>query len=250
MNGSPLVRVPLITSVCLLTLTSCMPPSFTCSRNVEYGMSCTAPDRALKLLTTVATTTAITIHRTMFLARSFKVASSERDGSCRAPAGHRAQGGSRPDTTTTRSGNAITGSLHWELGSGCGFMDMKWEHSSRIKGARQQIKFRTALPRGRRLAHLDRPEQPPQPLNERLEVPPLEHFDQEVAAGRERLGREIARQPGQVHRAVLVDRRNPGRVRRNVGHHQLRPVRAQQGLQLLEHRVVSEVPLHEFHSVN
>ena len=43
-------------------------------------MSCTAPDRALKLLTTVATTTAITIHRTMFLARSFKVASSERRG--------------------------------------------------------------------------------------------------------------------------------------------------------------------------
>jgi hypothetical protein len=35
-------------------------------------MSCTAPDRALKLLTTVATTTAITIQRTMFLARSFK----------------------------------------------------------------------------------------------------------------------------------------------------------------------------------
>src|SRR5688500_8731585 len=75
-------------------------------------------------------------------------------------------------------------------------MDMKWEHSSRIKGARQQIKFRTALPRGRRLAHLDRREQPPQPLDERLEVPALEHLDQEIAAGRERLGREIERQLG------------------------------------------------------
>src|SRR4026208_531677 len=72
MKLSPLVRVPLMTSLCLLIFTSAMPPSFTCSMNVEYGISCTAPDRALKLLTTVATTTAITIHRTMFLARSFK----------------------------------------------------------------------------------------------------------------------------------------------------------------------------------
>src|SRR6187455_3481727 len=71
MKLSPLVRVPLMTSLCLLIFTSAMPPSFTCSMNVEYGISCTAPDRALKLLTTVATTTAITIHRTMFLARSF-----------------------------------------------------------------------------------------------------------------------------------------------------------------------------------
>src|SRR6185295_11371129 len=74
MKSSPLVRLPRMTSVCLLILTSEIPPSFTCSMNVEYGMSCTALDRALKLLTTVATTTAITIHRTMFLARSFKVA--------------------------------------------------------------------------------------------------------------------------------------------------------------------------------
>src|SRR5262245_12156646 len=80
MKSSPLVRLPRMTSVCLLTLTSEMPPSFTCSRNWEYGMSCTAFDRALKLLTTVATTTAITIHRTMFLARSFKVAYVE--GGC------------------------------------------------------------------------------------------------------------------------------------------------------------------------
>src|ERR1044072_7289474 len=92
MKSSPLVRLPRMTSVCLLTFTSEMPPSFTCSRNCEYGMSCTALDRALKLLTTVATTTAITIHRTMFLARSFKVAylegtAAQNRGPCGVQAG-------------------------------------------------------------------------------------------------------------------------------------------------------------------
>ncbi len=75
-NCSPLERTPRITSVVLLRVTSAMPPSFTCCRKVEYGISWTPPDRALKLLTTVATTTAMTIQSTMFLARSFKVPSS------------------------------------------------------------------------------------------------------------------------------------------------------------------------------
>jgi hypothetical protein len=48
---------------------------------VEYGISWTALVRELKLLTTVASTTAITIHRTTFLARSFNALTSGSDPS-------------------------------------------------------------------------------------------------------------------------------------------------------------------------
>jgi hypothetical protein len=54
-----------------------MLPSLTCSRNDEYGISWSAAPRPLKLLTTVASTTAITTHRTIFFARSFKVLTSK-----------------------------------------------------------------------------------------------------------------------------------------------------------------------------
>jgi hypothetical protein len=52
---------------------------------VEYGISFTAVVRELKLLTTVASTTAITIHRTTFFARSFNALTSDRYGARPAP---------------------------------------------------------------------------------------------------------------------------------------------------------------------
>jgi hypothetical protein len=57
--ASPLERTPVILSP--LKVTCWTLPSLTCSRNAEYGISWTAADRPLKLLTTVASTTAITI---------------------------------------------------------------------------------------------------------------------------------------------------------------------------------------------
>jgi hypothetical protein len=71
---SPLVKVPMILSPS--NTTSVTEPSSTRCRKLEYGMSCAVRGAVPKLLKTVNSTTAMTIHNTMFLARSFKMTSS------------------------------------------------------------------------------------------------------------------------------------------------------------------------------
>ena len=83
MNWSPLARTPVIRSPLKVTWET--EPSLTWARNAEYGTSCTALVRVLKLLTTVASTTAITIHRTTFLARSFNALTSVPDAAIPGP---------------------------------------------------------------------------------------------------------------------------------------------------------------------
>src|SRR5512139_1580845 len=69
-NGSPFERAPVIASPS--NTTSLTEPSRTHERNVEYSVGLTRGLRTPKLLTTDHRTTATTIQRMTFFARSFK----------------------------------------------------------------------------------------------------------------------------------------------------------------------------------